>query len=151
VIPPFQLRLQVPKLPGQDTSNLDKYLWGAQSNRKVFHVNCEKQVAQDIKRLVQYAKEFGLIKKMWGRHAHVSKVVDKAPSNSKIKQLVKVTQRHTNYQCLTILKDIVGVANLDGSEALYNKGKEDVTLGILSLQLVLLQHLKLSNGHQLIC
>jgi hypothetical protein len=49
---------------------------------------------------------------MWGKHAHLSKVVVKESTSSKIKRLIKVTQSHTNYQCSMILEDIVGITNL---------------------------------------
>jgi hypothetical protein len=55
--------------------------------------------AAEIKKLTQLAKEADLLAKMWGKHAHMSKVVDKDSTPSKIKQLIKVAQSHTNYQC----------------------------------------------------
>ncbi len=55
---------------------------------------------------MHYAKEMGLVAKFWGRHAHVSEVVDKSSSPSKIRCLVQVAQRHMSYQCSIILEDI---------------------------------------------
>ena len=84
-LPQFKLRLQVPKLPGQDVSHFNKLPWIAQQNRKVYHVECNKWASTDLRRLIQYAKEFKMVRKMWGRHAHVSETVDKASSQSDIK------------------------------------------------------------------
>ncbi len=65
-IPPFELRLQVPKLPGQDVSHFNKLPWLAQQNSKVYHVECDKRASSDLRRLIQYAKEFKMVRKMWG-------------------------------------------------------------------------------------
>jgi hypothetical protein len=70
---------------------------------------------------MHYAKEMGLVAKFWGRHAHVSEVVEKSSSPSKIRRLVQVTQRHTNYQCLIILEDVSGIVDLDGSAAVKDE------------------------------
>jgi hypothetical protein len=82
-LPPIELRLQNPKLPGQDTSHYSKLSWRAQANKKVLHVECDKKFTSDIKHLMHYAKECGLVEEFWGRHAHISKVVDKGSSPSK--------------------------------------------------------------------
>jgi hypothetical protein len=64
-------------------------------------------------------KESNLVTKMWGRHTQISKVVDKDLTPSEIKHLMHVAQVHTNYQCLMILEDIIGIANLNGHVDLH--------------------------------
>ena len=95
------------------------------------------------------AKENNLVTKMWGKHAHVSEVIDKESTPSKIKRLVKVAQSHTNYQCSMILKDIIGITNLDATAGIFDD-ETGKYLGMLSLHQVLLCYLRLSYGHQLI-
>jgi hypothetical protein len=73
----LELHLVNPKLPGQDTSHYNKFIWRAQANRKVFHVECDHKYATNIKPLAQLAKESNLVTKMWGKYVHISKVVDK--------------------------------------------------------------------------
>jgi hypothetical protein len=82
-LPPIKLRLQNPKLPDQDTSHYSKLPWKVQANRKVLHVECNKNFASNVKRLVQYAKECGIVEEFWGRHAHISEVVDKGYPQAK--------------------------------------------------------------------
>jgi len=65
------------------------------------------------------AKENDLVTKMWGKHAHVSEVVDKESTPSEIKRLIKVAQSHTNYQCSMILEDIIGITNLDATAPFF--------------------------------
>jgi hypothetical protein len=112
-------------------------------------VECDSRFAKDIQRLMHYAKEMGLVAKFWGRHAHVSEVVDTLSSPSNIRRLVQVAQCHTSYKCLMILEDIFGTVDLDGSAALKDKetGQE---IGSYSLCTILLKYLQLSDRHQLI-
>jgi hypothetical protein len=145
-LPPIKLHLQNPKLPGQDTSYYNELSWRVQANRKVLHVECNKKYASNIKCLMHYAQECGLVEEFWGQHAHISKVVDKGSSPSKIKRLIKVAQRHTSYQCSMMLEDIKGIVYLDGTAAV----KDDTTgnvIRVVSLQTLLLRYLHLSDGH----
>ncbi len=73
-------------------------------------MECDRKFATNIKQLAQVAKEENFISKMWGKHAHVTKVADKSSSPSKIKRLIKVSQRHTNYQCLMLVEDVQGMS-----------------------------------------
>ncbi len=148
-LPPLKLRLQNPKLPGQDTSHFNKLSWRVQANWKVYHVECDSQFAKDIQCLMHYSKEMGLVAKSWGHQAHVSEVVDKSLSPSKIRCLVQVAQCHMSYQCSMILEDISGIVDLDGSAAVKDEetGQE---IGTYSLHTILLKYLHLSDRHQLI-
>ncbi len=109
----------------------------------------DHRFATDIKRLAQVAKEANFVTKMWGKHAHVSKVVDKSLTPSKIKRLIKVSQRHTNYQCSMLLEDVQCITDLDVPVGIYQEGSTNC-LGHISLRQAMLKYIKLSNGHQLI-
>jgi len=88
---------------------------------------------------------------MWGKHAHVSEVVNKESTPSEIKRLIKVAQSHTNYQCSMILEEIIGITNLDATAPIFDE-ESNQFLGNVSLRQVLLSYLRLrlSDGHQLI-
>ncbi len=86
-----------------------------------------------------------LVSEMWGKHAHVSEVVDQDSSPSEIKRLVCVSQIHCNYQCSMILEDVVGITDLYGEAVLDEAGLP--TPLRLSLRKILLQYIRLSNGH----
>jgi hypothetical protein len=146
-LPAIELCLQNPKLPGQDTSHFNKISWKSQVNRKAYHVECDSCYLAEIKRLTQLAKESNIVKEMWGKHAHVSKVVDKDSTSSKIKCLIRVSQVHCNYQCSMLLEDLVGITDLNASTDLYQNGVP--TPLRFSLRQVLLRFVKLGDGHQL--
>ena len=113
-LPAIELHLQVPKLPGQDTSHFNKLEWRVQNNRKAYHVECDKRFAMGVKRLTQLAKDFDIVVDWWGKHAHVSNVADKDSTPGEIKRLCRVAQVHTNYQCLMIVEEIQGITDLNG-------------------------------------
>jgi hypothetical protein len=112
-LPAIELCQQNLKLPGQDTSHYNKLSWKAQASRKVFHVECDSCYLAEIKRLAQIAKEANIVKSMWGRHAHISEVVDKDSLQSEIKRLMRVAQVHCIYQCSMLLKDIIRITDLN--------------------------------------
>ena len=148
-LPAMEIRLQNPKLPGQDTSEFSKLSWRVQACRKVYHVECDQKFASDIKRLAQVAKEANFVTKMWGKHAHITEVVDKSSTPSEIKRLVKVSMRHTNYNNSMLVEDVQGITDLDVPVEIYQEGTTKC-LGSLSLRQAMLNYLKMSDGHQLI-
>ncbi len=147
-LPALELWLVNPKTPGQYTSQYQKLSWRVQANRKVYHVECDRRYTTDIKHLMQFAKENKLVTKMWGKHAHVSEVVDKDSTPSEIKRLARVAQVHCNYQCSMSLKDVVSITNLNG-EAILNEVGLSTPLRF-TLRKLLLQYIRLSNGCQLL-
>ncbi len=61
-----------------------------------------------MKGLVQCAKEYGCLEKVWGWHAHLRKVTDAKSIASEAKRQVDVAQAHTNYQLSMVAKELVG-------------------------------------------
>jgi hypothetical protein len=147
-LPMLELCLMNPKTPGQDTSQYRKLSWRVQANRKVFHVECDQRFATDINHLAQLARDYKLVSEMWGKHTHVSEVVDKDSTPSKIKHLGHVAQVHCNYQCSMILEDVVSITNLNGQADLYETGMS--TPLCFTLCKLLLQYVRLSDAHQLL-
>ncbi len=95
--------------------------------------------------MAQIAKEANIVKDIWGKNTHISKVVDKASTPSKIRRLSSVAQVHTNYQCLTILEDLVGITELNLLAELYQPGIS--TPLRFTLWLILLHFVQMGNGH----
>jgi hypothetical protein len=147
-LPALELKLMNPKTPGQDTSQYNKLSWRVQANRKVLHVECDKRFSADIKRLAQMAKDYKLVAEMWGKHTHISEVVDKDSTPSEIRRLARVAQVHCNYQCAMVLEDVNGITNLNGHADLYEEGMSSPLR--FTLRKLLLQYLRLSDGGQLL-
>jgi hypothetical protein len=147
-LPVLELWLMIPKTPRHDTSQYQKLSGRAQANRKVYHVECDRRYAADIKRLMQFAKENKLVSEMWGKHAHVNEVINKDLTPSEIKCLARVAQVHCNYQCSMSLEDVVGISNLNGEAVLDEAGMS--TPLRFTLRKLLLQYIHLSNRCQLL-
>jgi hypothetical protein len=146
ILSALELCLLNPKTPGHDTLQYNKLSWRAQANRKVYHMECDQKHATDIKRLAQLAKENQLVTEMWGKHAHISEVVDQDSTLSEIRRLARVAQIHCNYQCSMILEDVSGVTDLDGEAVLEEE--EIPTPLCLTLRKLLLQNIHLVKRPQ---
>jgi hypothetical protein len=148
-IPAIELRFQNPKLPGQDVSHFNKLEYRVQNNRKVYHVECDKRFLLGVRRLTQLAKDFNIVTKTWGKHPHMTEVVDKDSTPTEIKRLCCVAQVHANYQCSMIVEDISGITSLNELAAVM--AADGMTeIGQMSLRQILLKSLKLNDRHQLI-
>ncbi len=111
-------------------------------------MECDHCYATKIKHLAQFAKGSSLVSKMWGKHAHVSEVVDTDSTPSKIRCLMHIAQVHCNYQCSMILEDVVSITDLNG-QAVLNEVRMNTPL-CFTLRQVLLHYVYLNDGHQLL-
>ena len=57
IIPEISIRAQVPRRKGFDTKDFDKLPWHVKENRKALHVEAKPENMQELKDLVQLAKE----------------------------------------------------------------------------------------------
>ncbi len=130
-------------------STFNKLSSRAQYARKSWHLEVATKHATKMKGLVQMAKKYSIIKQFWGRHAHVSKVTDQKSTPREAKRQVDGAQAHTNYQVSMMCKNLLGVIDLDESKDITHPttGKN---LGTYSLQYVLLNYLKMEDGHPMI-
>ncbi len=148
-LPPLNLRIQNAKLKGQDVSTFNKLGHWVQYARKSWHLEVATKHAAKMKRLVQMAKEYGIVEQYWGCHAHISEVTDQNSTPQEAKRQVDVAQAHTNYQVSMVCEDLMGVISLDESKEITHPttGK---SIGSYSLQYVLLNYLKMKDGHPMI-
>ncbi len=95
------------------------------------------------------AKDYGCVEHFRGTHAHLSKVTDINSTPAEAKRQVEVAQKHTNYEVLMTPEELVGVINLDHISPIMHP-----TTGLhvvsYSLCYVLMNFVKMSNGHALI-
>jgi hypothetical protein len=112
---PMNLQIQNPKLKGQDVSTFNRLSHRAQYARKSWNLEVATKHAAKMKRLVQMAKEYGIVEQYWGWHTHVSKVMDQNSTPQEAKRQVDVAVTHTNYQVSMVCKELMGVILLDES------------------------------------
>jgi len=93
---------------------------------------------QELKDLVQMAKECGIVALHLGKRAHISEVNDNDSTPGEIKRMVKFAMKHVNYQGSMTGETITGIALLDGEELPTARGG-----GVSKDGTVLLNYLKM--------
>jgi hypothetical protein len=123
-------RAQVLRLKGVDTKDFDKLPWHVKKNRKAFHIEAKPEDMQELKELVQLAKECGIVALRLGKRANISEVMDNNSTPGEIKRMVKLAMKHANYQGSMTGETITGIALLDGEVSPTARG------GVVSLRMV---------------
>jgi hypothetical protein len=145
----MNLRVQVALLRGAQVNLFAKLSHQAQQARRSWHLEVDKQHARKMKTLIQVAKDYGCVEEMWGYHAHLSEVTDASSSNREAKRQVDVAQSHTNYQILMTSEDLEGIISLDERINITHPSTGE-NVGSLSLRMILLNYLKMQDGHPMI-
>ena len=92
----------------------------AQLARRAWHVKVEKRHVETLKKLVEAAKEVGLVEAMWGQQAHISEAADNNTSPGEIKRFIKFAQRYVNFHCSMTCDNLKGIMNLDAKAAIMS-------------------------------
>ena len=96
-VPQVAFCRQVPKLPGQDSHQFSKLPNAVNESRRIFSVECNKELEPYLLALKEVAKSEGLFEKYWGKWAHVTTPVDWSSPRGDIKRLVSISQQSANY------------------------------------------------------
>ncbi len=140
-MPGISLRIQVPRLKGVDTLSLDKLPYHVKENRKVLYIETDTEDEKHLQDLIQFAKEHNVLSLFLGKHAGISKVMDKDSTPGEIKRMVKCAMGNANYQSLMTGKMIFGI-NLINGEVAPSAGR-----GKVSLQMVLFTYFKMEDKY----
>jgi hypothetical protein len=148
-LPPMNLRVQVALLKGTQVNSFTKLSHQAQQARRSWHLEVDKQHSRKMKTLIQVAKDYGCVEEIWGCHAHLSEVTDANSTNREAKRQVDVAQSHTNYQMSMTSEDLEGITSLDERIDITHPSTGEA-VGSLSLRMILLNYLKMQDGHPMI-
>ena len=143
IIPEISIRDQVSCLKGVNTKDFIKLPWHFKENRKALHVEEKPEDIQELKDLVQLAKECGIVVLHLGKGAHISEVMENNSTPGEIKRMVKFVMKHANYQRSMTGETITGIAFLDGEVSPMAGG------GTVLLKMVLLNYLKMGDTYSL--
>ena len=86
---------------------------------------------------------------MWGYHAHLSEVTDFSSSPREAKRQVDVAQAHTNYQLSLVIEELSGIVSLDEPQEIHDP-ETGKMIGVMTLRMVLMNYLKMEDGHPMI-
>lgn len=148
-LPPMALRKQIPRIPGQITSDFQHLSFQAQMARRAWHIEVEKKHVETLVNLVASAKSAGKIEEMWGRQAHITEAADNETSPGELKRYIKFAQRHVNFHCSMTCDDLRGIVNLEATAPVFSVTTKK-KVGELSLRQVLLKQFRMSDGTSLI-
>ena len=149
-IPELGMRLNVPKIPGQDTSAFKGWPRRLQWYRKVLHVECDSDAVPMIQDLVAAAKQRGLFKPMWGQNVRVSNTAGAKTKPQDLTNMGRYVRRHVNYHSSMIYDGLVGINALDTPVPFYAESDPNRIMGQMTLRYVLYRYIKMSGGHSLI-
>jgi hypothetical protein len=148
-LPPMNLRVQVALLRGAPVYAFIKLSHQAQQARRSWHLEVDSLHAPKMKTLVQVAKDYGCVEEFWGCHAHLSELTNAESSTREVKRQVDIAQSHTNYQMSMTSEELEGIISLDEHVSIYHPSTAEI-VGSLSLRMVLLNYLKMQDGHPII-
>jgi hypothetical protein len=99
-----------------------------------------------LRALISYTKDKKLAVCIWGRHTHITEMVDWDSPKGNISQFVRMLQDHTNYNRSLISVQVKGITDLEASAEVTCPGSGNI-IGHLSLRQTLLKYLKLQDGN----
>jgi hypothetical protein len=142
-IPAFNLRSQVPKLPGANMHAMVKLPGHLQTHRRQFHLECAAEDKGFFKCLVEYGKKSSFIKDWWGQHVHPSEVVDYESAPGDCHRFEKISKRSLNFNASLTSQEVHGLLNLSNKIDVYSGDK---FIASLSGRDILSTVFKLENG-----
>ena len=148
-LPPMNLRVQNALLRGQEVTVFNRLSHIAQLARKSWHLEVDSRHAKKMKALIQCAKTYGCVEEMWGYHAHLSEVTDFSSTPREAKRQVDVAQAHTNYQLSMVVEELSGIVSLDEPQEIQDP-ETNKKIGVMTLRTVLMNYLKMEDGHPMI-
>ena len=149
-IPEMALRLNVPKIPGQDTSVFQGWPRRMQWYRKVLHVECDSNSCDMLRDLVASTKFRGLFSPVWGKNVRLSNTAGKDTKPQDLTNMGRYVRRHVNYHSSMTYDGLVGIGELDQPVPFFSETDSQKVMGHMTLRYVLYKFVKLSGGHSLI-
>ena len=141
-IPEFQQRLQVPRIPGVNASMFEHWPERLEAARKVPHVECDAEKADQFWSLVEVAKKHGIVKRYWGSGVHLSSYDGEAKTSGlQRKALLKFSGKHVEIQASYEHDALVDITQLDSPVAI--RSVDGIMVGHPTLRHLLYTHYKI--------
>ena len=150
-IPQVGVRLNTPKLPGQDTSVFSGWSNKQQAKRKAFNFEVEASQLDMVHKLITLSKQHDIVKKYWGKNAHLSNIEKNSYGQVKLsakelKNLCAMARSHVNFGSSMLTDCLEGVTDLDKPIAFYSASDKTKVAGTMTLRHVLYNYVTLMDG-----
>ena len=149
-VPRLGLRRNVPKIPGQDTSQFNNYPNHLKQARKCFHLEVDKSEVTWISLLIEQAKSKNLLEGAWGRQVMISEVLYFESPKGDIYRMAKVSRDHINFHASMSYNQFQGFLNIDEEVPFYHLDDLSIPAGTMSLRFVIYTYFKMEDGHSLV-
>jgi hypothetical protein len=103
----------IPKLPGQPGSSFCNYSCEMQEARRAHLIECDIKAIPFLRTLISYIKDNKLTVRIWGRHTHITEMVDWDSPKGDVSRFVRMLQDHTNYNMSLISVQVKGIIDLE--------------------------------------
>jgi hypothetical protein len=145
-LPNINIRRGVPKLPGQPRSSFRNYSRDMQEAQQAHLVEWDIKAIPFLRVLISYIIDKKLAVRIWGRHTHITEMVDWDSPKGDVRRFIRMLQDHTNYNMSLISVQVKGIINLKALAEVMCPESGNV-IGCLSLRQTLLKYLKLPDGN----
>ena len=128
-VPRFGVRPSIPKIQGQDTSKYQGNDRNENAHRRAMHYECSAEDVRQLQSLVQMAKEFLLVKVLWGPGAHLSNLAMDREERSLfyLSSMSELAESQIAQSKLWQPAGIVGIKDLNVEFDVIAQGKSTVT------------------------
>ena len=151
----FHVRLMNPKLIGQDTSQFSGWPTSKQFKRKAIHLEMEVAAMEHVHEVVNVMKAAGIVRKYWGKNAHLTNIIVKDSNNrivlqaGELKALSAMARDHVNFQASMTSDVLSGVEDLDKSFTFNDVTNQERAAGQATLRHILYNYVFMPDGHSL--
>ena len=122
--PMVMRRVQVPKIPGLDTSKFQDWHWKDAKKRKAIHVMCDIEEIRAVQALFEVAKAQKMVETLWGKNVRISKVIPSKGRRRRGQVVEEVSSytldanksyamKHINYEASMVSTGIRGIVDVD--------------------------------------
>ena len=142
--PEVTVRINVAKVPGQDTSMYEGLSSQISYARKSLHLEVDSKEMPYAKQLWKIAKDKGIATSKWGQQFLAAPHLQKDNINL-IRKVSSVQRDHVNLQCSLMPMELEGIIDVDKEvDIIDTDGKSKV--GVITLREILYKFLKMTDG-----
>ena len=145
-LPSYGIRVNVPKIKGQDTRVFENWSREQQFMRKAVHFESDRDDSDFVQDLMEKAKLEDLIRPLWGVHVKVSKTSDNDTEPQNLNGQSRWVKKHVNYHASMVYGGLTGIVGLDKKVPIHNDGMSDGDGSEISLRDILYTHVKMPDG-----
>lgn len=155
-IPMMRTRLMNPKLTGQDTTPYSGWSTAKAFKRKAIHIEAERSMFEHIHEVIAVMKSSGIVKKYWGKNAHITPIERAKEDVNRIvilpgdlQRLSSMARDHVNFNASMCSNVLTGVEKLDKSFTFHDATDPNREAGTVTLRHLLYNYVFMPDGHSL--